>query len=259
MHVYSNALVGLWFGQFMHPDWDMFQSAHPMAAFHAAARAISGGPVYVSDRPGEHDFGLLRKLVCSDGSVLLADQPALPTLDSLLLDPSRDHCLFKIWNRHGRAAVVSAFNCNLATGAPRLLSGLIGAADVPALAGDLFVVYAHCAETPSVVNGVERWSVALGPGCFELYTFIPIDEGFAAVGLVDMFNSRAAVSEEIRRGDESCAITLRDGGRFVAYAARHPRAVRVDERSVPFTFDAARGRLDTYVDQRGRSQLAIAW
>src|SRR5688572_412521 len=52
LHVYSNALAGLWFGQFMHLDWDMFQSAHPMATFHAAARAISGGPVYVSDSPG---------------------------------------------------------------------------------------------------------------------------------------------------------------------------------------------------------------
>ena len=31
------------------PDWDMFQSAHPAAALHAAARAVSGGAVYVSD------------------------------------------------------------------------------------------------------------------------------------------------------------------------------------------------------------------
>lgn len=259
LHVYSNALIGLWFGQFMHLDWDMFQSAHPMAAFHAAARAISGGPVYVSDRPGEHDFELLGKLVCSDGSVLLADEPALPTLDSLLLDPSREPGLFKIWNRNGRAAVVGAFNCTFAPGTPELLTGVVGPADVPGFAGDRFVAYAHCARTFSVVDGAERWSVALGPGGFEIYTLVPIDEDFAAIGLVDMFNSRAAVSDELRRGHESCTMTLRDGGRFVAYSARAPRVLRVDQRSVPFTFDAARGRLDTSVDRRGRSQVVIEW
>ena len=31
----------------MQPDWDMFQSLHPAAEYHASARAISGGPIYV--------------------------------------------------------------------------------------------------------------------------------------------------------------------------------------------------------------------
>ena len=35
-----------------------------------SARAISGGPVYVSDKPGSHDFDLLRKLVLPDGKGL---------------------------------------------------------------------------------------------------------------------------------------------------------------------------------------------
>ena len=45
------------------PDWDMFQSKHPAAEAHAAARAVSGAAVYVSDYPGNHDFDLLKKLV----------------------------------------------------------------------------------------------------------------------------------------------------------------------------------------------------
>jgi len=35
-------------------DWDMFSSRHVAADIHAAARAVSGGPVYVSDAPGPH-------------------------------------------------------------------------------------------------------------------------------------------------------------------------------------------------------------
>ena len=70
----------------MQPDWDMFQSSHPMGSYHAAGRAVSGGPVYVSDTPDAHDFKLLRKLVLSDGSVLRADNVGRPTRDCLFAD-----------------------------------------------------------------------------------------------------------------------------------------------------------------------------
>ena len=53
-------------------DWDAFQSVLPeprAAAMHAATRAISGGPVYTSDRPGAHDRALLRSLAFPDGTV----------------------------------------------------------------------------------------------------------------------------------------------------------------------------------------------
>jgi raffinose synthase len=78
-HLYCNAQVGVWFGEFMQPDWDMFQSGHPMGAFHAAGRAVSGGPVYCSDELDGHNFDLLRKLVLSDGTVLRADNVGRPT------------------------------------------------------------------------------------------------------------------------------------------------------------------------------------
>ncbi|KAJ6734313.1 GALACTINOL--SUCROSE GALACTOSYLTRANSFERASE 5-RELATED [Salix purpurea] len=62
-HMVHCAYNSLWMGNFIHPDWDMFQSTHPCAEFHAASRAISGGPIYVSDSVGKHNFPLLKKLV----------------------------------------------------------------------------------------------------------------------------------------------------------------------------------------------------
>ena len=41
------AYNSLFLGEFMQPDWDMFQSRHPAAAYHAAARAVGGCAVYV--------------------------------------------------------------------------------------------------------------------------------------------------------------------------------------------------------------------
>lgn len=44
------------------PDWDMFQTSHEYSAFHAAARAVSGGPIYFTDAPGQHDLGLIEEM-----------------------------------------------------------------------------------------------------------------------------------------------------------------------------------------------------
>jgi hypothetical protein len=43
-----------------------------------------------SDKPGQHDFDLLRKLVLPDGRLLRAQLPGRPTRDSLFNDPARD-------------------------------------------------------------------------------------------------------------------------------------------------------------------------
>lgn len=45
---------------------------------------------FISDKPGNHNFELLKKLVLPDGSVLRAQLPGRPTLDCLFADPARD-------------------------------------------------------------------------------------------------------------------------------------------------------------------------
>ena len=46
--------------------------------------------MYVSDKPGNHDFQLLKRLVLSDGTLLRCTQVGRPTLDTLFEDVSRD-------------------------------------------------------------------------------------------------------------------------------------------------------------------------
>ncbi|ONM16673.1 putative galactinol--sucrose galactosyltransferase 2 [Zea mays] len=72
LHIASVAFNSLLLGEIFIPDWDMFHSKHESAEFHGAARALSGGGVYVSDKPGVHDFSVLKKLVLPDGSILRA-------------------------------------------------------------------------------------------------------------------------------------------------------------------------------------------
>lgn len=115
----------------MQTDWDMFHSLHPAADYHAAARAVGGCPIYVSDKPGNHNFELLKKLVLPDGSVLRAQLPGRPTRDCLFVDPARDGIsLLKIWNVNKCTGVVGVFNCQ----------GAGWCKVIPSLAGSLSVL-----------------------------------------------------------------------------------------------------------------------
>ena len=69
----------------------MFHSKHPAALLHATARIVSGSGVYVSDKPGAHDFELLRRMVLPDGSVLRPLLPGRPTKDILFADVLKDN------------------------------------------------------------------------------------------------------------------------------------------------------------------------
>ncbi|KAI1855650.1 hypothetical protein JX266_000515 [Neoarthrinium moseri] len=44
------------------PDWDMFQTVHDYSGFHAAARCVSGGPIYITDAPGHHNLDLIYQM-----------------------------------------------------------------------------------------------------------------------------------------------------------------------------------------------------
>ncbi|CAM0913000.1 unnamed protein product [Alopecurus aequalis] len=112
IHIAAVAYNSVFLGEFMLPDWDMFHSLHPAGDYHGSARAISGGPVYVSDAPGKHNFQLLKKMVLPDGTVLRSRLPGRPTKDCLFADPARDGVtLLKIWNMNMFTGVLGVYNC----------------------------------------------------------------------------------------------------------------------------------------------------
>lgn len=62
-HVWNNAHNSL-FTQHLNllPDWDMFQTVHEYSGFHAAARCVSGGPIYITDVPNQHNIDLINQM-----------------------------------------------------------------------------------------------------------------------------------------------------------------------------------------------------
>ncbi|KAL6606114.1 hypothetical protein ACP70R_041767 [Stipagrostis hirtigluma subsp. patula] len=219
IHIAAVAYNSVFLGEFMLPDWDMFHSLHPAGEYHGSARAISGGPVYVSDAPGKHNFELLKKIVLPDGSVLRARLPCRPTKDCLFTDPARDGVsLLKIWNMNKFTGVLGVYNCQGAawssvekktmfhqTGTDALTCGVKGsdvhliseAATDPEWNGDC-AVYRHASGDLVVLPNGTAMPVSLKVLEQDILTVSPIKDlapgfRFAPIGLVDMFNSGGAV------------------------------------------------------------------
>jgi len=250
LHLYVNAQVSAWFGQFVAPDWDMFQSGHPAGPFHAAGRAVGGCPVYVSDKPGVHDFDLLRKLVLSDGSVPLADRPGVPTRDCLFHDPTQEDVLLKIANTAagGTAGLVGVFHARYrGEGDNTALTGPVSPSDVPGLpAAGRYAAFAHHGGELRAVEHTGRLAVTLPPLSAEVFTFAPIDDGIAAVGLPALFNAAGVIRSagwEPGRGVFAVDLHPASSGELLFWCEWAPASVELDGAHVAFSYDGSASRL----------------
>jgi raffinose synthase len=244
LHVWTNALVSLWFGHFIHPDWDMFQShlEGGWSEFHAAARAICGGPVYVSDKPRQHDAALLRRLVLSDGTLPRCDRPATIARDCLFEDVAHAPTLLKILNtnRQTTAGVIGLFNCHYNAEHPApAITGTFTPADIPEIQGHgRYVVHlarGHGTGTLAFVAApADRIAVSLAQAQYEIATIVPLEEGIAIVGLLDKLNPAATVGQ-ITRNANSLHLTLRDAGTLGVWSDQPLKHIEQAGNRLPFT------------------------
>lgn len=269
IHIASVAYNTIFLGEFMQPDWDMFHSLHPMAEYHGAARAVGGCAIYVSDKPGQHDFNLLRKLVLPDGSILRAKLPGRPTRDCLFTDPARDgKSLLKIWNMNDFSGVVGVFNCQGAGWCkigkknlihdeqPGTTTGVIRASDVdylPKVAGidwtGNVILYSHLGGEVVYVPRNTSLPVTLKSREYEVFTVAPVKELssgalFAPIGLIKMFNSGGAIKGlEYETLSGLVHLKIRGCGVFGAYSSVRPQRVLIDSQESEFRYEEPSGLL----------------
>jgi raffinose synthase len=236
-HVLANVHNALWFSQLVWPDYDMFQSHHVDGEFHAISRAISGGPIYITDEPGKQNFDILRKLVYSDGAAIRTDIPARPTEDCLFqLDEAKP---FKAFSMAGNAGVLAAWNAVDAD----LVSGSFEPAEVYGLEGEHFVVYSHFNGLIKIAEKNERIPLHLDRMGYDYFCVVPIVSDIAVIGLVDKYNSpKSILSQKVE--NKKLTVTLREGGEFAAYLKHAPQRIRVNEmQSSDFKYESSTGLL----------------
>lgn len=144
-HLFCNAHNSL-FTQHLNivPDWDMFQTSHPYASFHGAARCVSGGPIYITDEPGKHDIGLVNQMTAETNqgkTVILRPSVVGRSLD-VYHNYNEGHMLrigcYTGWARTG-SGILGLFNIN-----PGDVSSLIPVTDFPGVTGDdEYIVRSH--------------------------------------------------------------------------------------------------------------------
>jgi raffinose synthase len=284
IHIASVAYNTLFLAEFMQPDWDMFHSLHPAAEYHAAARAIGGCAIYVSDKPGCHDFDLLKKLVLPDGTVLRALLPGRPTRDCLFSDPARDgKSLLKIWNMNKYGGVIGIFNCQGAGWCkldkkymihdenPTVISGSFRTADIERLAdaapdgwdGDCIVLSHRLREVVRMPRHA-LLPITLEKLQYELFTVVPmkhLDDGllFAPLGLIEMFNGGGALRGNLDYDTHDLSVTMQvlGCGTFGVYASRQPQAcvVKNNDLDLPISYNPHSGLATVSLPQNKEGHL----
>ncbi|KAL5117678.1 hypothetical protein ACEQ8H_004426 [Pleosporales sp. CAS-2024a] len=125
------------------PDWDMFQTSHDYAAFHGAARCVSGGPVYITDIPGQHGVDLIGQMTGNTprGDTVIL-RPHTVGKSTCAYNSFDDGVLLKVTTYVGRAhkgvSILGVFNC-----APRPLAELIGLDSFPGAEQGTYIIRNH--------------------------------------------------------------------------------------------------------------------
>lgn len=204
-------------GQFYWCDWDMWWTDDGQALKNSILRAVSGGPIYVSDKIGRSRRELLEPLALSNGKILRCDRCAVPTNDCATTDPRINGCIFKIQNIASGSGIIAAFNLD---SEEKTVTGSISPSDVYDIVGDEFAVYEHFSRELKIMKRSEKFDLSLtGKDDFRLYVIVPIEDGFAPIGLIDKFISpktiKSVIGENVELEDDGTYAYVKDGKLYI--------------------------------------------
>ncbi|MFD2570176.1 Sip1-related alpha-galactosidase [Spirosoma soli] len=229
-HVLQAVYNSLYFSQMAIPDFDMFESYNPNAVFHALARTLNNGPIYITDKPGKQDFELLNRLVFADGKSIRATTPLLPTEDCLFQVQAPQ--LFKAYSFAGSTGLLALFNA----ADTEQVKGIFRPADIKGLKGDQFALYDYFSGKTRIAKRTDSFPVSLSRMGYQLHYVVPVKNGFAPFGLTNKYNAPATITKEERSASKAI-VRLYESGTFSAYAAKSPKQVSLEGgKALKWTF-----------------------
>lgn len=283
VHIASCAYNSVMLGEIAIADWDMFHSKHEYALMHAAARAISGGPVYVSDGIGNHDPEILKRLVLPGGGILRTIQPARPTVDCLFSDVMRDgRSALKVFSvNRGGGGVIGVFNIQGSSWDRKQRKYVQHESDIPSVTTDLRASQLGKAFLTSGKNSCGKfavWSVlgqhlqvlrskhdaveaTLSAKSCEIYAFSHVyrleqhrgmfsrgieyqNVEWSPIGLIDMLNSGGAVVQVLTsRKSNEAKFVVHGVGRLGVYTNVAPSSVLVNGKRAEFSYETSSNML----------------
>ncbi|KAF2132220.1 glycoside hydrolase family 36 protein [Dothidotthia symphoricarpi CBS 119687] len=143
-HIFCNAHNSI-LNQYLNilPDWDMFQTSHDYASFHAAGRCVSGGPIYITDVPGQHDIDLIAQMTGNTprGDTVIL-RPQTVGKSTAAYNSYDDPVLLKVstyvGSAHSGVSILGVFNCT-----QQPLVELVGLDAFPGAEKGMYIIRDH--------------------------------------------------------------------------------------------------------------------
>ncbi len=169
-HLLQNAYNAIWHGEMYYCDYDMWWSRHESAVQSGVLRAISGSPIYVSDKTGESDPECIMPTIEDNGEVMLCDGAAAPTLDCIYTDCRTSGTLMKIWNRSGDTFAAALFNVD-----DGIVADALKLSNIPGIDKECeYVAYEYFSKKYYRLNTSYEIPVTLKPDDQAVFSIYPI-------------------------------------------------------------------------------------
>ncbi|MBN2639553.1 MAG: hypothetical protein JXR65_10770 [Bacteroidales bacterium] len=191
IQAYAN---NMWWGDILFGDLDMYHTSNEKTAqYLTIARAVSGGPVYISDKPEHFNDQIVKPLIFNDGKIIRALAPAVPLSESLF-QGAEDGCYRVIApTRHGSCAI-AAFNFTAKESVQGILSAndykFAAAKEQPfkglwSLPQEGLVVYDQQMKTGCRLDVDYNFSIDRMKG--KIFNVAPVNNGWAVIGRSDKY------------------------------------------------------------------------
>ncbi len=230
-HLYQSYANTLWLGQTVWPDHDMFHSSDPLCGrMMAVSKALSGGPVYLSDAPENFKRELIMPLCKSTGEVYRPLAPAVPLPDCVFANPFDSGRAYRvIAPLPNGAAAVALYNLSRGGGAisscvapedDRTAAALLAPPERktwrPAAEG--IVCFDQAAQQG--LQLLQPLPVELKGFSDRLFILAPIVRGWAVIGKCGKYLSPCGVLPGIRYEDKELTLTLDESGELVVWSSK---------------------------------------
>ncbi len=194
-HVAENAYNTLYHSHVYHGDWDMWWTEHEDALNNSYLRALSGGPLYISDRPNETDASMLTPLILDNGFVLRCDNQGVIVKEQIFTNPSEDFKATKVCNIKGNTGYIGAFNCRFDD---ENVTASISASDIHQMSETAeYLVYDYTNKNAKIIKKDEVLQFNLEKNKSVFLSFTPINNDFAFLGSTQKFISSGVIKEQI--------------------------------------------------------------
>lgn len=202
-------------------DWDMWWSDDAQSSKNAVLRAMSGGPVYVSDELGRSIKEKIKPIVYSNGRIIRLKESARPVESCLLENCETNGKIYKVFNRTENGGILAAFNIDTEENP---VSGRVSAGDIYGMSDCRCAVIDYFARSAVILEKGKDIELTLKDyDDFRLYYIIPLTDRAVPVGIIDKYMAPATFKTI---AENKCIVT--EGGCFCFVGDTAPENVTAD-------------------------------